>query len=469
MRMGWTMRARWTMLAIRTARAGGVRRLMFAGAALAAAALSGCATSVVSTSITATTVNVPAAPVGVTEPAPVGVVMGGQQPVAGVTVQLYQAGTTGYGSAATPLGPSVQTTAAGNFTLPSYTCSATSQVYMVGTGGTPIGGATNNALAMMVGLGTCGGSALNGFINVNELTTVATVWALAPFMTGIANIGSSSTNAAGLADAFAAINQVVTTANGTVPGPALPTGATLPVAAVNTLGEILLQCVNSAGGTAGDGSACGSLFALAPNAAGTVYPTNTIIAAMNIAQSPGRNVSAINSLRSGTPQFTPVLSVNSPPNDWTIAITYTGGGLNAPTSIAADATGAVWVTNGGNSSVTKLSNAGAAVSGASGFTAGGFSSPSAIAIDGSGNAWVANEGNSTVTELNSTGTTGTVLNGNGLSAPGSIAIDGLGNVWVANTGTNAVSAFTSSGGALTNSPYSGAGTTTPVSVAITPK
>ena len=40
---------------------------------------------------------------------------------AGVTLQLYQAGTTGYGSAATPLGPTVLSDAAGNFS----TCQAT--------------------------------------------------------------------------------------------------------------------------------------------------------------------------------------------------------------------------------------------------------------------------------------------------------------------------------------------------------
>ncbi len=424
------------------------------------ACMSGCGTSV--TSDVAKPATVAALPLQ-------GVIMGGQQPVAGVTVQLYQAGTTGYGSAATPLGPSVQTTGGGNFNLPSYTCTAGSQVYLAGTGGHPTATLTNNNLAMMVGLGTCGGTYLNSFINVNELTTVATVWALSPFMKGIANIGSSSTNAAGLADAFAAINQIVTTTNGTLPGPILPAGAILPTAEINTLGQLLLQCVNSNGGTAGDGSLCGNLFNLAPNAVGTVYPTDTITAAMNIAQSPGRNVAALNSSRTGTPQFVPVFNVNSPPNDWTIAITYSGGGLNAPTSIAADATGAVWVTNSGNASVTKLDNTGAAISGASGFTAGGFSAPAAIAIDLSGNAWIANSGNDTITELNSSGSTGNVYHNNGLKAPSSIAIDGSGNVWVANSGSNGVSAFTSSGGSVVGSPFSGAGTTAPASIAITPK
>jgi hypothetical protein len=409
------------------------------------------------------------APAAVVAAAARGIVMGGQQPVAGVTLQLYQAGTTAYGLAAIPLGPTVQTNAGGNFNLPSYSCTAGSQVYLVGTGGQPITGVTNNNLALMAGLGTCGGTYLNNFIDVNELTTVATVWALAPFMTGIANIGSSSTNATGLANAFAAINELVATANGTTPGPILPTGATLPTTEINTLGDILEQCINSSGGAAGDGSNCGNLFQLAPNAAGTVYPTDTITAAMNIAQNPGRNVAALNKLRSGSPVFQPALDVNSPPNAWTIAITYLGGGLSTPSSIATDAAGAVWVSNQGNSSVTKLDPTGAALSGSSGFTAGGFSAPSAIAIDSSGNAWVANSANNSVTRLNSAGTTGSVFTGNGLSTPKSIAIDGSGNIWVANNGSNTVSAFTGSGSGLAGSPYSGAGISAPVSIAITPK
>jgi hypothetical protein len=457
-----------------------VRRIVwgdsaFAGALAAALAagsgLSGCAAGGTGLSAGAAAAS---EPVVVKAAGFQGVVMGGQQPVAGVKVQLYQAGTTGYGSAATALGPPVLTTAAGNFNLPTYMCAANSQVYLVGTGGQPIAATmtslavTNKNLAMIVGLGVCGGAGLSGFINVNELTTVATVWALAPFMTGIANIGSSSTNATGLANAFAAINELVTTANGKAPGPTLPAGATFSTTELNTLADILEQCINSGGGVEGDGSNCGNLFALTPNAAGK-YPTDTITAAMNMAQQPGQNVASLNQLRSASPVFQPALDVNSPPSAWTIAITYTGGGLSTPTSVAADANGAVWVTNKGNSSVTELNNTGAAVSGTSGFTAGGFNAPAAIAIDGSGNAWVANHGNNSITELNSTGASGTVYTSNGLNAPGSIAIDGLGDVWVGNTGSSSVSAFTSSGGVLGESPFSGAGTTTPGSVAVTPK
>ncbi|HWB32969.1 MAG TPA: hypothetical protein VG714_07345 [Acidobacteriaceae bacterium] len=435
-----------------------------AAALLAATLLSGCGADVLKTA-TSEASTLTAKPLQ-------GTVMGGQQPVAGVTLQLYQAGTTGYGSAATPLGPPATTNANGNFNLPAYTCTAGSQVYIVGTGGQPIAATdttpavTNNNLALMSGLGVCGGAGLAGFININELTTVATVWALSPFMASPTHIGASSSNAAGLAEAFAAINQLVTTTNGTTPGPALPSGATLPATEINTLADILEQCINSGGGVAGDSSNCGNLFNLAPNAAGTVYPTDTITAAMNIAQNPGRNVSALNRLRSAAPVFQPALDVNSPPSAWTIAITYTAGGsLNAPSSIAADASGNIWIANKGSSSVTKLDNSGAVLAQT---TAGSLSAPTAIAIDAAGNAWVAN-GNNTVTELNAAATSGVAYSNNGLSAPASIAVDGNGNVWVANSTSSAVSAFTSTGTALTGSPFSGAGITTPVSVAVTPK
>jgi hypothetical protein len=427
--------------------------------------LSGCGSSMLAPAISST--STASTPVTVAAKGLQGTVMGGQQPVAGVTLQLYQAGTTGYGSAATPLGVTTTTNAGGNFNLPSYTCSPGSQVYLVGTGGQPSPLMTNNNLALMAGLGTCGGTYLSSFINVNELTTVATVWALAPFMTSATHIGTSSTNTAGLAEAFAAINQIVTTTNGTTPGPTLPTGATLPTAEINTLADILEQCINSSGGTAGDSSPCGNLFNLAPNAAGTVYPTDTITAAMNMAQAPGRNVATLNKLRSASPVFQPALDVNSPPNAWTIAITYTGGGsLNSPSSIAADASGNIWIANAGNNSVTKLDATGAELFNT---TAGGYNSPSAIAIDGSGNAWIANMGNNSLTKLNAAGASGTAYSGNGLNAPKSVAVDGSGNIWIANGGTNAVSAFTSGGTPLSGSPFSGAGATTPVSVAATPK
>jgi hypothetical protein len=56
-----------------------------------------------------------------------------------------------------------------------------------------------------------------------------------------------------------------------------------------------------------------------------------------------------------------------------------------------------------------------------------------------------------------------------MSTPVSIAIDGSGNIWIANNGSSTVSAFTNSGIKLAGSPFSGAGTSSPVSIAVTPK
>jgi streptogramin lyase len=152
------------------------------------------------------------------------------------------------------------------------------------------------------------------------------------------------------------------------------------------------------------------------------------------------------------------------PTDWTIAINYVGGGLSTPKGVAVDASGNVWLPNYGNSSVTKLSNTGAAVSGSSGFTVGSLNLPVAIAVDTGGNAWVANS--STVTEISPSGSTGTLYSGGSLSAPKSVAVDGAGDIWVANGGGSSVTEITT-GGSLVN--YTGAGVASPVAIAISPK
>jgi hypothetical protein len=358
-----------------------------------------------------------------------GRVYGGQQPVSGSSLQLYAVGSTGYGSAYTYtsgtslLGThTVTTNPDGTFLFTGdYTCpSPTTEVYLVSTGGNPglVPAASNPNLALMAALGPCGSLNANTFINMNELTTVASVWALAPFMTGIANIGTSATNSAGLTNAFATVNKLVNTVTGTVPGLLLPVGATAPIDKINSLADILAACINSPGGKHNDGSACGTLFQ--DTVANGVYPTDTITAAMNMAQNPNQNAAALLKLATATAPFQPQQSPAS--TDLALIITHVGGGLSAPGQVAVDAPGNVWVLNKGNNSVTKLNNLGVAQSGSTGFTAGPIATPVSLAIDTSGNAWVANSGNGSVTEITSEGTLTNDTGANG-SSPTSIVVD----------------------------------------------
>lgn len=399
-----------------------------------------------------------------------GVVMAGTHPVNGATVSLYAAGTTGYLSGTTPpLTPVTQatTSANGQFSIPAgYTCpSQSSEMYLVALGGNA-GQGTNQNSAMMTALGPCSGlsSAVN--VTINEVTTVGSVWPLAPFMTAYDHVGSSPANAtAGMANAFAAVNNLVNISTG-VALTATPAGnGIVPQAEINTLADVLNTCSVTSGGAVGDGSACGALFAVANPTPLQINPspTDTLQAALDLAHLPLNNVVAVqgNPLTiysllplppNGPGPFLPVLT--SPPNDWTIAISFTGGGLGGTsqassrsTALAIDAAGDVWIANTRIGTVTELNSLGAALSpfttgttlaSVGGYKGGGLSSPSAIAIDPLGNVWLAN--NSSLTEL-SPGGTGQAptfsppYNGGGLSQIKGMAIDGTGNIWAINAGS----------------------------------
>jgi trimeric autotransporter adhesin len=169
-------------------------------------------------------------------------VHGGQQPISGATLQLYAVGTTGDGSAATPLlTQAVASDANGNFNITgAYTCpSASTLVYVVATGGNPgLSPGTNNPdIALLAALGPCGNLTSSTFITINELTTVGAIWPLAPFMASYTNIGSGSSDASALASAFTLASQYVNTTTGSAPGQNVPSGTTVPVTQLNTLAE----------------------------------------------------------------------------------------------------------------------------------------------------------------------------------------------------------------------------------------
>ena len=216
--------------------------------------------------------------------------------------------------------PPVMTDANGGFNISTlYTCpSSSAQVYLTATQGNPglTSGTNNAALAMMVALGSCGNLSASTHVTINEVTTVAAVWSLAQFMTAYDHVGASATNSVGIANSFAIAGVLASTDNGFSPG-AAPATSTIPTSELNSLADVLASCINTAGGTAGDGSACGKLFSYTTPIGGTA-PTDTIGAALNIALQPGVNVSSIFGLVTSSGPFQPTLTAT--PNDWTVAL-----------------------------------------------------------------------------------------------------------------------------------------------------
>ena len=251
-----------------------------------------------------------------------GSVHGGQQPVSGATIQLYAAGTDGDGSVALPLlSSAVKTDSNGNFTIPAaYGCpSASSPVYVLASGGSPGPEANNNpALALTAVLGVCGKLSASTPVSVNEVTTVGSVFPLAAYMNDAKHLGSASGDATFLT-AVATVPEFFNPAQGTTPGTASATSYFAQSTKLNSLANALADCVNSAGGSAGDGSPCGQLFAAATPAGGNP-PTDTLTAAVRIAQNPKKNVANIYSLAVSDPPFGPGLT--TAPSDWALALSF---------------------------------------------------------------------------------------------------------------------------------------------------
>jgi hypothetical protein len=266
-----------------------------------------------------------------------GTVLGGQQPVTGSSIQLYAVGTTGDGSAATPLlSPAPVTDANGNFNITgAYTCPAANPlVYIVATGGNPGLPSNNPQISLMAALGPCASLSASTYIVINELTTVGAVYPLAAFMTSPSAIGSGTTDAPALASSFTLASELVNTATGTAPGTNVPAGTTVPAAQIDTIADILASCINSTGGASGDGSTCGTLFAMTTPA--TTPPTtpagNTILALLNLANHPTLNTPGLYGLISSTAPFQPAQAVEPP--DLAVRLLSPSGLTASPASVS---------------------------------------------------------------------------------------------------------------------------------------
>jgi streptogramin lyase len=395
-----------------------------------------------------------------------GKVVAAANPVVGSSVQLFAAGNSGNGSTPMPLLATALTSAAdGSFSIPAgYTCpSAQTPVYLLSKNGQPSSAASpNTSLWLMTALGPCSSIASGSSFTVNEVTTAASAWTLASFMSSGGNVGASCTNITGLDNAFATANELVNANTGASPGAGLPSTLAVPTNKLNTLADALAGCTASAGG-----SACSGLF----NAAtGSSVPTNTLDAAFNIARAPGSNVAAIYALAAGSPVFSPALA--AAPSDWMLHNTVSGGGMNSPASVAVDESGNIWASSYFNA-VSEFSPAGSATFPA-GISGSGINESYGMALDVHGNVWIANEettsnsGTGDVTELNPSGQPiASSITAGGIYFPIGVAADPNGDMWFADYGDSKVTLLSNSGSAISASTgWGGKSLAFPVALAV---
>ena len=249
-------------------------------------------------------------------------------------------------------------------------------------------------------------------------------------------------------------------------GTSLPANATGPVSEINTLANIMAACVNSTGGVASNtNTSCGMLFSAATPASG-VAPADTLQAMLNIAQNPTLSVASLYNIASAAAVFQPHLA--AAPADWSLAIKYRSGAVNAPNSATIDAAGQIWLANQGNNTLTVLSQTGQPIAG-SPFSGNGLSGPVAVAIDSTGQAWVSNKTGNTVSAFTSTGgaVAGSPFHGGGnLSGPAALAFDAPGNLFIANSTGSSVTKLSPTGSFLTQINTSAGA---PSAIAINPK
>ena len=375
-----------------------IRISLAGGLALGLATLAGCGIGKLDTASSPTVV-----------PAFSGKAFGGPNPIIGATVKIYATGNLdgtngGYGNAtllqeANQMGTSTgqDTDAGGNFQFAGgYNCPAGQFAYLVTSGGNTGSNSVNSNAVLVAALGRCedlynlSGGVFTGYkggpIYINELTTIAAAYALGHFSTvsgtgasTIVGIGAPATNnaaqlsgvstgcvagvstctttqAAGLAHAFQNAANLVNVfantggANTTLSGSGA--GAVVPQELIDSLGNALVACVNSAGGIAGDTSPCGNIFTA--TSANSVPPTNTYSAMVNLAANPtlsGNPTACQNLLGYATPQttvYSPNISDFSTVNDLSIAINYPASAFPAisfPMSGALDINDNYYVGN----------------------------------------------------------------------------------------------------------------------------
>ncbi len=188
-------------------------------------------------------------------------------------------------------------------------------------------------------------------------------------------------------------------------------------------------------------------------------------------QSPLQTVVAINPTWTATPTSTntPVPPSPTPTGSPTPFVTNTWVGFNAPSGVAVDSSGNVYVADTGNNAVKKYTSGGVLVTswgdGGKGKGKISFTTPKGVAVDSAGILYVVGSGTNGVNQYDAFGNLlAQFTNANGITfaGPQGVAVDSANNVYVSDTGNNRIVKMNSSG-----APISIFGTNGVISQAVT--
>lgn len=385
-----------------------------------------------------------------------GTVVGAGQPLAGMTVSLYET-VPGSGRDSRRVGSTVSGpngTFAINFRPPG--AGVVLHLIATGTSLDDPGGGDQVMLAAVLGTPPVPGSVV-----INERTTVSTAFAMAQFLEAPTLIG----NDPGLQNAAHMYRNVIAPANG-VPSliATAPNGAqTSASATLESMANVLAACVGSSVG-------CQGLFASTTQPGGSP-PTNSLDAFVALAHDPSWNADEIFQLSfTGPSPYPGALPPGSPPDAWFIALRFVGDGhsMNGPGTFSIDAQGTVWTSNNyeyapgdtpvcGGRVLLAFTPRGAYVRG-SPFRGGGLSGAGwGIAVAPNGHVWVGNFGfagtecppdqqppHNSMSEFSAAGIPLSGKSGytNGdISWPQGTVSDRDGNIWIANCGNSSVTRY----------------------------
>jgi sugar lactone lactonase YvrE len=145
--------------------------------------------------------------------------------------------------------------------------------------------------------------------------------------------------------------------------------------------------------------------------------------------------------------------------------------FDSPSGIAVDGLGNLYVADTGNNTIRKITSSGVVTTFAGQAGAGGtsdgigpassFNAPSGLAFDSFGNLYVADSGNNTIREITPNGAVTTLAGLAGtpgsadgavatatFNSPSGVAVDGSGNVYVADSGNNTIRELVPSAGTV---------------------